>query len=234
MTEFEDAYYSIVSPSKTPSTTSCMYRILPAAHSFRPSPLPITTCSLRRLSSDHVHRFELVASAVPPLDYCSNCVDCLRSMSTASAIHPSLIYSTSISGSPLHHLGPMAEVSSSHPSPFQLHVSIAALCRLSSEYVHRCKNSLFARDPSSVFVGGETQQRSLRSTIQSMSTVFGVCPWTRNLILYHSLRCHYLVVVHLDCVGSMSTSEMSVYLMGVMQGRILDGNDMLRRLGLDL
>ena len=167
-------------------------------------------------------------------------------MSTASAIHLSLIlfylcYLLTCSPS-----WAMVEVPCSHPSPSQLRVSITSLCRLSLDHVHGCKNSLFARDPSLAFVGKRSNGRTLRSTIQSMSTVFGVCPWTRNLILHHSLRCPYLIHVHWECVESMSTSKMSLYLTGlckaghkvernycgggVMQGRILDGNSMSRRM----
>lgn len=162
-----------------------------------------------------------------------------------------LFYSTSISGSPVHHLGPMAEVPSSYPSPFPLYVSIASLCRLSSEYVHRCKISLFAnqyyaycrvrvyypytmsRGPNLVFVGEETQRRTLRSTTQSMSTVFGVCPWTEIA----SFITHYVVttwsVFIWMCREHVHKRDVSL-LSGGMQGRILDGNDMLRQLGFDL
>ena len=84
MIDFEDAYYSIVSPSSTSSTSSCIHPILAADHIFHFSPLPdhyllsastvfrlcpqIRACSLRcyssrspqplcRLSSEHARSF---------------------------------------------------------------------------------------------------------------------------------------------------------------------------------
>ena len=202
LTEFEDAYYSIVSPSTAPSTTSCIYRILPAAHSFRHSLLPITTCSLRRLSLDYVHRFELVAFAVPRLDYCSNCVDCLRSMSTASAIHLSLSILRLLAA----HLSTILCLWPRFRAPIlrlfnfmcQLHCCVDCPRSMSTN----ARLHYLPGIQVEPLLGKRSYGRTLRSTTQSMLTVFGVCPWTRNLILYHSLRCHYLVVVHLTVSGA--------------------------------
>ena len=126
-----------------------------------------------------------------------------------------LFYSTSISSSPVHHLGSLAEVSSSHPSPLHLHVSIASLCRLSSEYVHGCNISLFARDPGVAFVGEEKQRKDFEIHYPFHVNCFRSMTMDGRSHPLSLIRCHCLVRVHLNCVESMSTSEMSVYLSGV-------------------
>ena len=125
----------------------------------------------------------------------------------------------------------MAELPSPHPSSFQVHVSIASLCRLFLENVHGCKRSLSAKNPSLAFVGRKKQRKDF--------------------------EIHY--PVHVDCLRSMSMDAKShplslitlpllvpclfglcpehvhkrdgSLLDGVMQGRILSWKDMLRRQG---
>ena len=152
-------------------------------------------------------------------------------MSTASASHLSLILFDLCQRLTCSPSWAMVEVPCSPPSPFQLHVSIASLCRLSSENVHACKRSLFAKSPSLAFVGGEKQ----RKDSEIHYSIHVDCLRSMSM----DARSHPLSLITLSllvpcsfglCREHVHKRDVSL-LDGVMQGRMLGWKDILRRQG---